>query len=53
MLLSDIEMMKMQACQLEMKAIVTAFRNALLKHFEVVNTNATRLINSRWGDDNV
>ena len=52
MLLNDIDTLKMQACQLEMKAIVAAFRQALLKHFEVVNANATRLINSRWGDVN-
>ena len=52
MLTDKIDMMRHEACQLEMKAIVATFRQALLKHFEVVNANATRLINSRWGDEN-
>ena len=52
MLLDKLDMLKMEVCQKEMAIIVTAFRQALLKHFEVVNANATRLINSRWGDSN-
>lgn len=51
MLLSDIDMLKHEACQKEMAAIVGEFRRALLKHFEVVEFNSQRLINSRWGDE--
>lgn len=51
MLLDKIEMLKHESCQKEMNAIMFEFRRALLKHFEVVNANATRLINTRWGDE--
>lgn len=49
---NKIEMLKHESCQKEMLAIMHEFRNALIKHFEVVNANATRLINTRWGDAN-
>ena len=52
MLTDKIDMMRHESCQLEMKAIVAEFRKALLKHFDVVESNSRRLINSRWGDDN-
>jgi len=52
MLLDKIDMLKHEACQKEINAIMFEFRRALLKHFEVVNANATRLINSRWGNSN-
>lgn len=51
MLTDKIEMLKHEACQAEAKAITMQFRRTLLKHFEVVNANATRLINSRWSKD--
>lgn len=47
-----IEMLKMESCQKEALAIMHEFRRALIKHFEVVNANATRLIKTRWGDEN-
>jgi hypothetical protein len=53
MLLDKIDMLKLQSCQYDALAIMMEFRKALLKHFEVVNANATRLINTRWGDENV
>ena len=53
MLLDKIDALKLESCQAEMKAIMFEFRRALLKHFEVVDANAARLINSRWGDTNV
>ena len=52
MLTDKIEMLKHEACQKEALAIMGEFRRALLKHFEVVDANSTRLINSRWGDEN-
>lgn len=51
MITNHIDMLKMEACQKEALAIMYEFRQALLKHFEVVQANATRLINSRWGDE--
>ncbi len=48
MLLDKIEMLKHEACQKEVGAIVAEFRRALLKHFDVVTKNSTRLINGRW-----
>ena len=44
----DIEKLKLESWQNEAKAIVLEFRNALLKHFEVVNKKAKNLIDSRW-----
>ena len=52
MLTDKIEMLRLEACQAEAKAIMMEFRKALLRHFEVVNANATRLINSRWENAN-
>lgn len=51
MLLDKIDMLKHELAQKEMAIIVGVFRQALLRHFEVVTLNAQRLINSRWGDD--
>jgi len=51
MLTDKIDMLKLEACQAETKAIVGEFKRALLKHFEVVDANATRLINGRWIDN--
>jgi hypothetical protein len=53
MLLDKIDMLKLQNCQCDALAVMMEFRKALLKHFEVVNANATRLINERWGETNV
>ncbi len=50
MKLNKIEMLKHEACQKEANAIVEEFRQALLKHFQVVTANSQQLINSRWGD---
>lgn len=47
-MLNKIEMLKHESNQKQALAIMYEFRQALLKHFEVVNTNAVRLINSRW-----
>jgi len=52
MILDKIDMLKHEACQKEANAIMLEFRRALLKHFDVVTANATRLINERWGDTN-
>jgi len=52
LMLDKIEKLKLESAQAEAKAITMEFRRALLKHFEVVTSNATRLINSRWGDVN-
>jgi len=51
MLTDKLDMLKLEACQAETKAIVAEFKRALLKHFEVVDANATRLINGRWIDN--
>ncbi len=48
MLLDKIDMLKHEAAQKEMAAIVAEFRQALLRHFEVVEKNSRRLINERW-----
>jgi len=53
MITNKMDMLKQEIAQKEMALIVGGFRQALLKHFEVVNANATRLINSRWGDEHV
>lgn len=50
MILDKIDMLKHESCQKEALAIMGEFRRALLKHFDVVTANSTRLINSRWGD---
>ncbi len=47
----DVVKLKQEACQKEMLSIVGEFRNALMKHFEVVNFNARKLINERWDKD--
>jgi hypothetical protein len=49
MILDKITMLKMEICQKESIMIMEEFRRALKMHFEVVNANATRLINTRWG----
>jgi hypothetical protein len=46
-----IEKLKLESCQRESLAIMFEFRRALQKHFEVVEINARRLINSRWGKE--
>lgn len=51
MILSKIDMLKHEACQKEMLAIMGEFRQALLKHFDVVTANSMRLINSRWDNE--
>jgi hypothetical protein len=51
MLLDKIDMLKHEAAQKECLAIVAEFRRALLRHFEVVNANSTRLIHERWDKD--
>jgi hypothetical protein len=51
MLTDKLDMLKLESCQADAKAIVLEFRRALLRHFEVVNANATRLINERWSDN--
>ncbi len=48
MIMDKIDMLKHEACQKEALAIMGEFRRALLKHFDVVDANATRLINRRW-----
>jgi len=52
MITDKMDMCKQELCQKETAIIVCGFRQALLKHFEVVKANSTRLINSRWGDAN-
>jgi hypothetical protein len=52
-MLNKIEKLKLESCQKDALVIMYEFRQALLKHFEVVNANATRLINTRWGDTDV
>jgi hypothetical protein len=52
MITDKLDMLKHEICQKEIILIVEGFRQALRKHFEVVNANSTRLINSRWGDNN-
>ena len=52
MITDKIDMLKHESCQKEALAIMHEFRRTLLKHFEVVNANATRLINERWSDAN-
>lgn len=48
MLTDKVDMMHQNACQCEANAIMAEFRRALLKHFEVVDRNSTRLIHERW-----
>jgi len=50
MILDKISMLKHEACQNEANAIMHEFRNALLKHFDIVTKNSQRLINQRWND---
>lgn len=52
MLTNKIDMLKHESCQKEFLAIMHEFRQGLMMHFKVVDVNATRLINSRWGDTN-
>jgi len=52
MILDKIDMLKLESCQKEVLAIMHEFRKALLKHFEVVDFNSRRLIDTRWGDEN-
>lgn len=52
MILNKIEMLRLESAQKETLAITYEFRQALLKHFEVVDANARSLINGRWGDEN-
>ena len=51
MLTDKIEMLLHESCQREVEAIVLQFRQAVLKHFEVVEANSRRLINERWRDN--
>jgi len=44
----DVEALKLQSWQSEVKAIVAEFRNALYKHFEIVEIKSRNLIESRW-----
>lgn len=48
MIMNKIDMLKLESYQKTAIAITLEFRQALLKHFEIVNNNALRLINSRW-----
>ena len=48
MITSKTDMLKLQSVQCDMLAIFEEFRNALEKHFKVVDANARRLINTRW-----
>jgi hypothetical protein len=50
MITDRLDMCKHEICQKEIILIVEGFRQALRKHFEVVNANSRRLIDSRWGD---
>jgi hypothetical protein len=52
MITDRLDMLKHKICQKEIILIVEGFRQALRKHFEVVNANSRRLIDSRWGDKN-
>jgi hypothetical protein len=47
----DVEALKLQSWQAEAKAIVAEFRNALIRHFEIVDMKSRNLIESRWKDD--
>lgn len=51
MLLDKIDYLKLEACQKEALAIMGEFRRALLKHFDVVTKNSTRLIRERWDNN--
>ncbi len=53
MITDKLDMCKHEICQKEIIYMVEGFRLALKKHFEVVDSNARRLINERWGDTNV
>jgi hypothetical protein len=48
--MSKIDELKLKSSQCDALAIVAEFRNALQKHFQVVEFNARKLINERWGD---
>lgn len=48
MITDKIDMLKHESCQKEFLVIMHEFRRALLKHFEVVEANSRRLIESRW-----
>lgn len=50
MITDKIDMLKHEAAQKEANATMFEFRQALIKHFEVVDANATRLIHSKWSD---
>lgn len=52
MTLDKIDLLKLQSCQTEALAIMHEYRKGLVRHFEVVDANARRLINTRWGDEN-
>lgn len=49
MITDKMDMCKHEIAQKEMALIVNGFRQALLKHFDVVDYNARRLIDTRWG----
>ena len=45
----DIGEIKLKASQHEVTNIVSEFRTALNKHFEIVYAKSKHLIDSRWG----
>jgi len=51
MIMDKLDFLKLESCAAEMAVIVGAFREGLIKHFSVVDANATRLINKRWDED--
>ncbi|MFX1570619.1 MAG: hypothetical protein ACFFCV_19950 [Promethearchaeota archaeon] len=52
MITDKIDMLKHEAAQKEANATMLEFRQALIKHFEVVDANSRSLIESRWADGN-
>jgi hypothetical protein len=48
----DINMEKHKSHQREALKAMNEFRKALNRHFEVVDANARRLIDTRWGEEN-
>jgi len=44
----DVNKVKLESWQQELNTIVTSYRTALKRHFEVVEIKAKKLIDGRW-----
>lgn len=50
-MLDKVEISRLKMWQNEINMIVAEFRQALIKHFEIVETKSRNLINSKWDNE--